>query len=147
MNEITGLKKAVGCMHKIMLVSIRRNTTYDYLVEVLSYFHIISLRTLLFDLFFFDTHHCITLPFLYNLPRHYDGVTGSFVYYSMCICLSSYSFAYSLLKSNIDFPAHFRHLFIQFHPFSIQFRLEKLTALKSKVQFRQIVIHIRFLSI
>ena len=44
----------------------------------------------------------------------------------------------------IGFPAHFRHLFIRFHQFSIQFRPEKLTALKSKVQFRQIVIHIRF---
>ena len=42
---------------------------------------------------------------------------------------------------NIGFPAHFRHLFIQFHQFSIQFRPEKLTAFKSKVQFRQIVIH------
>ena len=47
----------------------------------------------------------------------------------------------------IGFPAHFRHLFIQFHQFLIQFRPEKLTAFKSKVQFRQIVIHIRFLSI
>ena len=45
------------------------------------------------------------------------------------------------------FPAHFRHLFIQFHQFLIQFRPEKLTAFKSKAQFRQIVIHIRFFSI
>ena len=45
---------------------------------------------------------------------------------------------------NIGFPAHFRYLFIQFHQFSIQFRPEKLTAFKSKVQFRQIVIHILF---
>ena len=44
----------------------------------------------------------------------------------------------------IGFSAHFRHLFIQFHQFPIQFRPEKLTAFKSKVQFRQIVIHIRF---
>ena len=44
---------------------------------------------------------------------------------------------------NIGFPAHFRHLCIQF---SIQFRPEKLTAFKSNVQFRQIVIHIRFLT-
>ena len=44
----------------------------------------------------------------------------------------------------IGFPAHFRHLFIQFHQFSIQFRPKKLTAFKYKVQFRQIVIHIRF---
>ena len=51
------------------------------------------------------------------------------------------------LKYNIGFPAHFRHLFIQFNQFSIQFRPKKLTAFKSKVQFRQIVIHIRFLSI
>ena len=49
--------------------------------------------------------------------------------------------------STIGFPAHFRHLFIQFHQFSIQCRPEKLTAVKSKVRFRQIVIHIRFLSI
>ena len=49
--------------------------------------------------------------------------------------------------NNIGFPAHFRHLFIQFHQFSIQFRPKKLTAFKSKVQFRQIVIHIRFSSI
>ena len=42
------------------------------------------------------------------------------------------------------FPAHYRHLFIQFHQFSIQFRPKKLTAFKPKVQFRQIVIHIRF---
>ena len=48
---------------------------------------------------------------------------------------------------SIGFPAHFRHLCIQFHQFSIQFRPEKLTAFKSKVQFRQIVIHIRVLSI
>ena len=48
---------------------------------------------------------------------------------------------------NIGFPAHFRHLCIQFHQFLIQFRPEKLTAFKSKVQFRQIVIHIRGLSI
>ena len=41
----------------------------------------------------------------------------------------------------------FRHLCIQFHQCSIQFRPEKLTALKSNVQFRQIVIHIRFLTI
>ena len=47
----------------------------------------------------------------------------------------------------IGFPAHFRHLCIQFHQFTIHFRPEKLTAFKSKVQFRQIVIHIRFLSI
>ena len=47
----------------------------------------------------------------------------------------------------IGFPAHFRHLCIQFHQFTIQFRPEKLTAFKSKVQFRLIVIHIRFLSI
>ena len=45
---------------------------------------------------------------------------------------------------NIGFPAHFRHLFTQFHQFLIQFRPEKLTAFKPKVQFRQIVIHIRF---
>ena len=45
---------------------------------------------------------------------------------------------------SIGFPAHFRHLFVQFHQFSIQFRPKKLTAFKSKVQFRQIVIHIRF---
>ena len=31
----------------------------------------------------------------------------------------------------IGFPAHFRHLFIQFHQFSIKFRPEKLTATKS----------------
>ena len=43
-------------------------------------------------------------------------------------------------KINIGFPAHFRHLFIQFRP-------EKLTVLNSKVQSRQIVIHIRFSSI
>ena len=49
--------------------------------------------------------------------------------------------------NNYRFPAHFRHLFIQFHQLSIQFRPKKLTAFKSKVQFRQIVIHIRFLSI
>ena len=48
---------------------------------------------------------------------------------------------------SIGFPAHFRHLFIQFHQVSIQFRPEKLTKFKSKVQFRQIVIHIRVLSI
>ena len=50
---------------------------------------------------------------------------------------------------NIGFPAHFRHLVIQFHQFSIQCRPEKLlnTVFKSKVQFRQIVIRIRFLSI
>ena len=53
----------------------------------------------------------------------------------------------AIMPYNIGFPAHFRHLFIQFHQFSIQFRPEKLTAFKSKVQFRQIVIHIRFLSI
>ena len=47
----------------------------------------------------------------------------------------------------IDFPAHFRHLCIQFHQFSIQFRPKKLTVFKSKVQFRQIVIYIRVLSI
>ena len=47
---------------------------------------------------------------------------------------------------SIAFPAHFCYLFIQFHPFSIQFRPKKLTAFKSKVKFRQIVIHIRFLS-
>ena len=45
-----------------------------------------------------------------------------------------------ILIINIGFPAHFRHLCIQFRP-------EKLTAFKSKVQFRQIVIHIRVLSI
>ena len=45
------------------------------------------------------------------------------------------------LQVNIGFPAHFRHLFIQFQ-FSIQFRPKKLTAFKSKVKFRQIVIHI-----
>ena len=57
-------------------------------------------------------------------------------------------FWYALYSScSIGFPAHFRHLFIQFHQFSIQFRPEKLTAFKSKVQFRQIVIHIHFLSI
>ena len=51
-------------------------------------------------------------------------------------------------KNNIGFPAHVRtYLFIQFHQFSIQFRPEKLIAFKSKVQFRQIVIHIRVLSI
>ena len=44
----------------------------------------------------------------------------------------------------IGFPAHFRHLFIQFHQLPIQFRPEKLTAFKSNIQFRQIVIHIRF---
>ena len=49
--------------------------------------------------------------------------------------------------SSIGFPAHFRHLSIQFHQFSIQFRPEKLTAFKSKVQFRQIVIQIRVLPI
>ena len=48
---------------------------------------------------------------------------------------------------DIGFPSHFGHLFIQFHQFSIQFHPKKLTAFKSKVQFRQIVIHIRFLSI
>ena len=47
-------------------------------------------------------------------------------------------------RTTIGFPAHFRHLFVQFHQFPIQFRPEKLTAFKSKVQFRQIVIHIRF---
>ena len=47
----------------------------------------------------------------------------------------------------IGFPAHFRHLSIPFHQFSIQFRPEKLNAFKSKVQFRQIEIHIRLLSI
>ena len=51
------------------------------------------------------------------------------------------------VQSNISFPAQFRHLFIHFHQFSIQFRPEKLTAFKSKLQFRQIVIYIRFLSI
>ena len=48
---------------------------------------------------------------------------------------------------DIGFPAHFRHLFIQFHQVLMQFRPTKLTAFKSKVQFCQIVIHIRFLSI
>ena len=48
---------------------------------------------------------------------------------------------------SIGFLAYFRHLFIQFHQFSFQFRPKKLTALKPKVQFRQTVIHIRFLSI
>ena len=48
------------------------------------------------------------------------------------------------MTRNIGFPAHFRHLFIQFHQFLIQFRPEKLAAFKSKFQFRQIVIHIRF---
>ena len=33
-------------------------------------------------------------------------------------------------KDNIGFPAHFRHLCIQFHQFSIQFRPEKLTPFK-----------------
>ena len=48
-----------------------------------------------------------------------------------------------LLLFVIGFPAHYRHLFIQFHQFPIQFRSEKLSAFKSKVQLRQIVIHIR----
>ena len=42
-------------------------------------------------------------------------------------------------RLNIGFPAHFRHLCIQFHQFSIQFHPKKLTAFKSKVQFRQTV--------
>ena len=53
----------------------------------------------------------------------------------------------SLLFIIIGFTANFRHLCIQFHQFSIQFRPEKLTAFKSKVQFRKFVIHTRFLSI
>ena len=38
-------------------------------------------------------------------------------------------------KPTIGFPAHFRHLFIQFHQFSIKFRPKKLTAFKSKFNF------------
>ena len=54
---------------------------------------------------------------------------------------------YIFTQYSIGFPSHFRHLCIQFHQFSIQFRPEKLTAFKSKVQFRQIVIHTGVLSI
>ena len=48
---------------------------------------------------------------------------------------------------DIGFPDHFRHLCIQFHQCSIQFRPEKLTVFKSNVQFRQIVIHIRMVAL
>ena len=80
----------------------------------------------------------------YYLQYHhlYDGIFFNTIIFMM-ISSSIPSFFYN----GIGFPAHFRHLFIQFHQFPIQFRPEKLTAFKSKVQFRQIVIRIRFLSI
>ena len=57
-----------------------------------------------------------------------------------------YNISFPKFIFNIGFPANFRHL-IKFHHFLIHFRPEKLTAFKSKVQFFQIVIHIRFFSI
>ena len=65
----------------------------------------------------------------------------------MIIEIKSYGVVFYSTFLSIGFPAHFRHLFIQFHQFPIRFHLEKLTVFKSKVQFRQIVIHIRVLSV
>ena len=49
---------------------------------------------------------------------------------------------------DISFPAHaFSSPVHSISSILIQFRPKKITAFKSKVQFRQIVIHIRFLSI
>ena len=59
---------------------------------------------------------------------------GTCLRYNHCSCPSGYTGSHCQQRK-YSFPAHFRHLFIQFHQFSIQFRPEKLTAFKSKVQF------------
>ena len=92
------------------------------------------------------SHNYLCLILKYSVTKRYTQKRN---------CWSKFKGAARLLRpawirhrdNSIGFPAHFRHLVIQFHPFFIQFRPEKLTVFNSKVQFRQIVIHIRFLAI